>query len=209
VIEALQDPGIPGPRVVADAITAAQEQVTVRTRQSRIEPVDARTYTALLEQHQEGYVATVAATAACIVESVKRDVYGFDCWLVRPPVSIGAGEETMIAVQLKNITTVRPDPAKGWFSYQFKDRRSFEVLARPRRMKAILLVMVTPPQQARWTSSDHDFLRVEHCCYWANLEGHEAAPGVQYPTVRVPTANIFDASSLTAMMDRLERGEAL
>jgi len=171
--------------------------------------VDARTFTALLEQLQEGYVATVAATAGCIVEPVKRDVYGFDGWLVRPPTSIGAGEETMIAVQLKNTTTVRPNPSKGWFSYQFKDRRSFEVLARPRRMKAILLVMATPPQQANWTASDHDYLRVERCCYWASLEGMKAAPGVQSPTVRISTANIFDARSLTAMMDRLERGEVL
>lgn len=211
MIEALQEPGIPGPRVTTDAITSARDEATVRTRtrQRHIDPVDPRTFTALLEQLQEGYVSTVAATAGCILESVKRDIYGFDGWLIRPPVRIGEGEETMISVQLKNTTTVRPDPAKGRFSYQFKDRKSFEVLARPRRVKALLLVMATPPQQANWTASDHDSLRVEHCCYWANLEGQQAAPGVQAPTVRVPTDNIFDARSLTAMMDRLERGEAL
>ncbi|MBM0255514.1 DUF4365 domain-containing protein [Micromonospora sp. 4G55] len=138
----------------------------------RIEPVDARTFTTLLEQLQMAYVAAVAATAGCTMEPVDRDVWGFDAWLIRPPLQIGVGEEVPLAVQLKNTTTLKPDPNSGTFSYQFKQRKYFDALAFPRRgVQGVCLVMASPPRQASWTTPSHEFLRLEHCCYWVNLKG--------------------------------------
>jgi hypothetical protein len=201
---------VPGPRTAGAEPDGLQDSdVPVTTRQ-RIEPVDARTFTALLEQLQQGYVATVAATAGCTIEVVDRDVHGIDAYLIRPPREIGRDEEVLLGVQLKNTTTIRPDPSKETFSYKFKKRKYLDALTMKRKqIKAIVIVMASPPQQANWTTSTHDALRVEHCCYWANLEGYQARPGVDQPTVHIPTANIFDAQSLGAMMERLARGEEL
>jgi hypothetical protein len=201
---------MPAPRKTTANEGASPTEVGEKFVTQRIVPVDPRTFTALLEQLQEGYVATVAATAGCSMEVVGRDFFGFDAWLIRPPSAIGAGEETSVLVQMKNTTTIKPDPAKGTFSYQFKERKYFDALAGKRKnTKAIGLIMVSPPEQALWTISEHDFLAVRHCCYWVDLEGYEVGAAVQQPSVKIPTANVFNAAALSAIMERLERGEAM
>jgi hypothetical protein len=160
-----------------------------------------------MEQLQEGYVNAVAATAGCSVEIARRDKHGFDLLILRDP-RIG-GEEASMWVQLKN-TTKAFDASKPTFSYQFSKRDSFDRLARFRSSpKAILIVMKTSPIQTAWTVGDHDYLRVHHCCYWASLEGRSATAGVESPSVRLSTANVFDAPALTRLMDKLELGEPL
>lgn len=172
-----------------------------------IVPVVAHTFTALMEQLQEGYVAGVAATAGCSVEFVRRDLYTVDALIIR---SIDKNkEEVSVKAQMKNTTLTRPDPDKPFFSYKFKRREQLAPLVMPRKdPKMILLVMVTTPIQAEWTACDHDSLTMRHCCYWAYLEGYGVDPNVQSPTVRIKTANVFDGKALTEIMDKLDRGEA-
>lgn len=172
------------------------------------QPVDDRFFTILMEQLQEGYVSSIAAAAGCTIEPIRRDIYGFDIRLIKPmPPGI---EEITLMAQLKSTTTVRPDPEREFFSHQLKKRGYLEDLAIARSgPKAVLLVMVTPPTQDQWTDASHEYMSVRHCCYWVNLEGHPVDNTVASPTVRVPTANIFDSQSLSSMMDRLGRGEPL
>lgn len=180
-----------------------------KPRRRLVHPLDPKTFTDCMEQLQEGYVATVASTAACSMQPVRRDTYGMDVLLVRP-ASPGV-EEISVYAQLKSTTTLKIDPAKRDFPYKFKKREYFDQLAvsRIKGPKAILIVMATSPWQARWTASSHTELQVQHCCYWVSLEGWTVPPGVQSPTVRVPTQNIFDATTLTDILDRLDRGETI
>ncbi len=172
-----------------------------------IRPVNPRTFTACMEQLQDGYVAAVAATAGLTVEFIQRDVFGLDVEFIK---SRGENDEELsLRAQLKNTTTLSPDPNKQTFSFRFSERLHYVNLAKARTtVKAILVVMVTCPDQSSWTQSSHDALSVRHCCYWANLEG-KAVPDVARPYVSVPTANIFDAAALTAMFTRLEGGQSI
>lgn len=171
----------------------------------RITPVDSRTFTTCMELLQEGFVASVAATAGCTAEFKHRDVHGFDVLITRP--SEAGTQEVSVYAQLKNTTTKKPDPRKSHFSYKFKDRDNLKRLAGPRNdPKAILLVMTTTAAQMEWTEVSHDFLTLRHCCYWVHLEGMPVDPNVRSPTVRVPTANRFDAAALRELMDKLDRG---
>jgi hypothetical protein len=126
-----------GATIVDDAATTPEEGS--RVPGGRIEAVDGRTFTEMMEQLQEGYVASIAATAGCAVEPIRRDIYGFDVRLIRPtPPGV---EEITLMAQLKNTTAVKPDTAKNFFSYQLKKREYLEDLAAPRTgVKAILLV---------------------------------------------------------------------
>jgi len=161
-----------------------------------------------MEQLQEGYVTSVAATAGCSAEFIRRDIYGFDVRLVRPQDP--GTQEVAVMAQLKNTTTLKPDPAKPWFSYQFDKRENLLRLTEPRKdPKAILLVMVTTPGQKSWTECDHESLVLRHCCYWAYLEGQAVRPDVRSPTVHVPTINIFDSVALGEIMDKLDQGVSL
>ena len=180
-----------------------------KMRKVNIQPVIASTFTGCMEQLQEGYVSAVAATAGCTVETTRRDYYGTDIRIIRPSDDSSKEEVTVLA-QLKNTTTIRPDPNKSYFSYQFKKREYFDKLAIMRSSpKAILIVMVTSPIQADWTKGAHDGLEVQYCCYWRSLEGETAGTGVKSPSVHIPTANVFDAEALTQLLDKLDREEAL
>jgi hypothetical protein len=175
---------------------------------ARIVPVDRLRFTKFMEQLQEGYVASVAATAGCSVEFIRRDLYTLDAMIIKSLDE--ERQEISLMAQLKCTSRRKPDPAKGSFSYQFKRAADFKRLAMPRKdPKAILLVMVTRPVQAEWTECNHEMLTVRHCCYWVSLEGRTVRPGVQSPSVPVPTSNIFDSEALTKIMDKLDRGEAL
>lgn len=175
---------------------------------SRIKPVNARTFTQCMEQLQEGYVATVAATAGCTTQEVRRDVYGVDIIIFRD--GRDQQQEVSLYAQLKNTTTIKPDPLKPEFGYQFKKRLYMEKLTVQRtHPKAILIVMVTPPIQASWTLGTHNILEVRHCCYWKHLEGENIPDGVESPTVKIPTANVFDAVALNSIMDCIENGDPL
>jgi hypothetical protein len=172
-------------------------------RKKHIKPVHAPTFTTCMEQLQEGYVFAIAATAGCTINRIERDVNGLDVEFI---LSRGQYlEEVTIRAQLKNTTTRQPDRTKREFSFQFKERKHFDHLAKQRdTVKAILLVMVTDPDQSLWASATHDALLVQRCCYWVNLEGHPASGNnVASPTVKVPLANVFDAAALRAMFDRV------
>lgn len=173
-----------------------------------IKPVLKNTFTDCMEQLQEAYVGSVAATAGCSMNRISRDTYGYDVMLVRPAKP--GIEESSIYAQLKNTTTIKPDLKKSHFSYQFGAREHMERLTAPRKgIKAILLVMVTSPDQALWTTGDHNRLEMLHCCYWRSLEGVGIPEGVQKPTVHVPVENRLTANSLLQILDATDRGDSL
>jgi hypothetical protein len=173
-----------------------------------LQPVDARTVTECMEQLQEGYIASVAATAGCLMEPVRRDLYGVDARLIRPYPP--PQEETTLGVQLKSTTKIRPDMTKETFSYQIKKRQYFDQLSEPRTtMKIVLVVMAVHREQPSWTKGDHDYLRLYYCCYWRSLEGEQVPADVAAPTVKIPTRNVFDAPALASILDRIKRGESL
>lgn len=164
-------------------------------------------HTNSMEQLQEGYVSAIAATAGVSFQPVFKDMHRYDVQLVRQPDP--TVEEVAIRLQLKSTTSISvPRPGTSSMSYQFKSREAFDALAMKREhVKHILLLMVVHQNQNRWTYSHHRAMVLRHCCYWVNLEGQTSS--AQFPTVSVPTANIFDAAALTGMMDRVEGGQPI
>lgn len=188
---------------------ALNEVAATEPRQPRLEMVNPTTFTQDMEQLQQGYITSVAASAGCNLEIIGKDNYGVDVRIVRPPRT-HVEEEHMLNVQLKATTQIIPDPDKGHFSYQFEDRKHFERLAAVRSYpKRILVVMTLPPRQLEWTKADHPGLLTRRCCYWVNLEKKEARPGVSKPWVRIPMSNIFDVDALIEILKRSDAGEPL
>jgi hypothetical protein len=170
----------------------------------RVAAVNDLTLSECMEQLQEAYVAGVAATNGCLYNQLMRDAYGFDGLIVwkRPPHF----PELSLYVQLKCTTMVKPDTSREFFTYRLNKREHFERLAvRRTSPKAVLLVMATSPNQAIWTSGDHDSLSILHACYWVSLEGLPVVESNQ-PTVRVPTRNRFDATALESILQTLDQG---
>lgn len=166
-----------------------------------------RTFTDSMEQLQEGYVSAVAATCGVSAQWVSRDKYKYDVELVRQPDT--SFEEVSVRVQLKSTTTIPViAPGVSQFSYQFENRAAFDSLAMARSaQKHILVLMVVHQNQGRWTYSHHRAMILRHCCYWLNMEGMTST--AQKPTVSVPTANVFNATALTGILDRIEGGQTV
>jgi hypothetical protein len=82
--------------------------------------VISHSFTAMMEQRQEGYVASIAASAGRAVEFTRHDLYGLDALIIRQIDQ--SREEVSAKTTLKNTTLIKPDPVKPDFSYQFQKR---------------------------------------------------------------------------------------
>jgi len=165
--------------------------------------VDERTHTDAMEQLQEAYVGAVASTAAVAAQFVPRDYYGFDVEFMR--LLDTSAEEVSVRAQLKSTTKLKFSADGRSFSYQFESRAAFDNLVKARStQKNILVLMLVHHDQNKWTYAHQRALLVRHCCLWLNMEGMTSA--ASWPTVSVPTANVFDAAALTGILDRIENG---
>lgn len=180
-----------------------------RAKPAELVTVNSTTHPKCMEQLQVGYVQGVAATAGVLMERHRHDDVRGDVEFIHRP-DPDSFRDVSVQAQLKCTTTVIPDPDKGYFSYQFKELRHFRWLADPvdTHAKRLLIVMATHRRQELWTNASHRRLEMLYCCYWASLEGMTVGDVAQ-PTVRIPTGQIFDATALTRILGRQDRGEAL
>jgi len=181
----------------------------VRAARRPIEPVDdGEHFTKYMELLQVGYVSAVAATAGCTVEVRQWDLHKVDVEIIR--AGRAGHEEVPLLAQLKCTTRIAPDSTRSQFGFRLKRRDYLNDLTLVRSIKKkILIVMLTSPRQANWTSAAHDSLAVQHCCYWVNLEGDEYPEDVESPTFSVNTSNVFDAKALAGLMEAIDLGRDL
>lgn len=171
-----------------------------------IQPVHEDTFTAMLEQLQEGYVYAVAASAGCSVNVQRRDTFGVDALITRHRE--GDEFETHLFAQLKCTTTVRAGEDAGDFVFSFKHQRQIERLQQtnPSGLPTILIVMVAHPSQANWATGDHDSLTIRHSCYWKHVAGADPGETDSDLSVRMHRTQLFDAAALLGIMDRIQEG---
>lgn len=170
-----------------------------------IQPLHEGTFTAMQEQLQEGFVYAVAASAGCSVNVHRRDTFGVDVLITQHRDSDEF--ETHLFAQLKCTTTVRAGADVGDFVFSFRHQRQVQNLQRnPFGLPAILIVMVAHPEQANWTSGDHDSLTVRHSCYWKYVAGADPGETGSELSVRMHRAQLFDSAALLGIMDRIRQG---
>jgi hypothetical protein len=86
-----------------------------------------RTHTQAMEQLQDGYVASVAASAGALAEFVTRDMHKYDVELIRQPdITV---EQAAVRLQLKSTTMIRPKQGDTHIKFRFKNRPDFNSLA--------------------------------------------------------------------------------
>src|ERR1700738_2635070 len=89
-----------------------------KSRAQNIQAVRPRTVTRMMEQLQEGYVSSVAASAGCSAEVIGKDTFGVDVQFIRPaPTHLE--QEGLLFAQLKCTTQVVPDRDTKSFQYRF------------------------------------------------------------------------------------------
>lgn len=84
-----------------------------------------------------------------------------------------------------------------------------ELIRIDRGTPAILVVFCMPTLEDDWfnvTGNDSVF---QHCGYWVSLRGMDPSPNATTQRVRIPLIQLFDRVSLSALMERIRRGEAI
>jgi hypothetical protein len=71
----------------------------------------------------------------------------------------------------------------------------------------ILVVLLLPPEEARWTSQTDEALILRHCAYWLSLQGHGPTRNRRSVRLSIPRANRFTPEALRAMLTRVKTGE--
>lgn len=150
-----------------------------------------------MEQLSIAYVRAVAAQAGWnVVDNIYPPRKSIDGMLMSE-----LGNRPVIEYQLKSTADdiMRDDGLH--YPLSVKDYNDLRIVdpAAPR----ILIVMLTPKNEAERVSQTHDELRMRRCCYWTSLEGMPPTQNVRSITVILPVDNIFDVALLNKLWSRI------
>jgi len=71
----------------------------------------------------------------------------------------------------------------------------------------ILIVLALPKDSNDWLQTSTDKLVLQRCAWWLSLRGHPPTQNDTASTIKIPLNQSFDVAALTAMMNRVKRGE--
>jgi hypothetical protein len=73
----------------------------------------------------------------------------------------------------------------------------------------ILVLLVLPDDEARWTAQTEDGLLLRHGAYWLSLKGQALTGNRKTVRVQVPRSNLLSVESLRELMGKVRRREPL
>jgi hypothetical protein len=89
------------------------------------------------------------------------------------------------------------------------DVRSYDALRHQGRCPRILVVLVLPKDESRWTAQTEAGLVLRHCADWLSLRARGPSPNRRSVRLSIPRANVFSVEALQGIMSRIKAGEAL
>ncbi len=161
-----------------------------------------------MEALARAYVEAVAACCGLICTAPSRD-YGIDLFLnavkLRGPRRVDAG--VSLDIQLK--TTFRAAVDDTHVRYDL-DVKTYNDLRDPRVLRPrILVLLVVPREEAAWLSQTEGGTSLHRCAYWLSLRGQPPPSVKKSVRISVPRHQTFFVGDLRAIMDRVQKGEAL
>ncbi|HMJ89487.1 MAG TPA: DUF4365 domain-containing protein, partial [Candidatus Acidoferrum sp.] len=155
------------------------------------------------------YLHAVASKAgmSCRTGTRHEDNSGIDAALTAWGPFPGGGylTEIDIKVQLKASIKTPADDGSN-FSYfvdgvsRYNDLRSETI-----DVARFLVVLFLPPNADEWLTHSVDQLLLRRCAYWESLRGAPATSNGSGATIKLPKAQTFTPTALTALATRLSR----
>lgn len=155
------------------------------------------------EHFSKAYVRAVAAAAGFVVDQ-PHDFDSADLVIGAP----GAGttlRSPKVDVQLKCTANVPADPDSVKFGLPVKnynDLRPVNLL-----VQKILVVVQVPEDVELWLQHSEEELTIRKCGYWCSLHGANDTFNSETVTITIPRSQQFTREELTAIMERLGRGD--
>jgi len=88
-------------------------------------------------------------------------------------------------------------------------RDHYEKLIAPRWIAKVLVVLVLPPDVARWITHGPEELILRRCAWWKRMTGEAPIPAAHtedHVTVHLPAARYFSPAALRQTMERVGQG---
>jgi hypothetical protein len=162
------------------------------------------------EEFSLAYVRAVAAAAGCGTKTPTPDDHSVDIELIK--LSTGDDDDIRVTdpqlgIQAK--CTSQDILSNGIFRFplpikNYEDLRKIK-LSVPR----ILVVHTVPAEPEDWLLHSEEEMRLRRCSYWISLKGLPNTTNSDSVTVHIPKTNVFNPVTLLAMMERIEKGEAI
>jgi hypothetical protein len=154
------------------------------------------------EQFSNAFLLSIAAVAGCSVSKPSVDNDSID-WTI----SNRLAKRPKLDVQLKctatddsmGMTMAYPLPAKNYADLILTD------LIAPR----ILVLVIVPKEIRDWIQLSDEELVLRRCGYWVSLAAKPEPLNATSVTVHVPRENRITVESLSGLMEKISRGEAL
>ena len=161
-----------------------------------------------MESLSRAYLQAVAAQAG-LAYSVRAYDYGVDITLDEVQEIGGVYAETGFRVDVQLRSSTRADVRDLAVGFDL-DVRTYDLLRQedvvaPR----ILVLFVMPADETGWIHQTEAALELRRCAYWVSLRGEPPTPNTASVRVTIPRANVFGVAAVTAIFDRLHRGERL
>jgi hypothetical protein len=162
----------------------------------------------IMEELSLAYVRAVASRAGFAVEEVRRDRDSIDVHVcARGRLEGGLLESPVLGVQLKSTARdLSTDDVE--IPYDLKVR-NYNDLTRTTLIPRILVVLLLPQDPTLWLTWTEEALILRRSAYWLSLDGRPATPNKETARVHLHRSQVFDITSVRAILGRIAREESL
>jgi hypothetical protein len=160
------------------------------------------------EALSRAYVQAVAAHSGLMCSPREPD-YGIDLTLYHIRYRNGRYGESGFRLDLQLKSTTGSGVTDNEILYDL-EVKTYEDLREPTvTVHRILVLMVLPEDESRWTSHSEEQLSIRDCAYWLSLRGRPPTMNKRTVQVALPRVNVFSVEGVTGLMDRIRGGEEL
>ena len=154
------------------------------------------------EQFSNAYILSVAAVAGCSISKPSVDNDSID-WTI----SNRLPKRPKLDVQLK--CTSADELASGLSVYPLRAKNYADLISDDLIAPRILVLVVVPTELRDWLRISEQELVLRRCGYWISLAGEPESSNTTSVTVHIPRENRFTVESLSELMEKISKGQAL
>ncbi len=149
------------------------------------------------------YLKTIAAVKGIAVERIEHDEDSVDV-IIKKVLNMDNNMQfnSQVSVQLKSTSSCSQYSInKDEISYKLKVK-NYNDLCMPASMPSILALLILPEEEEEWTKWTPDELIIKGKMFWLSLQDKDVSDNKDNVTVKIPKANVLNASTIENLIKK-------
>lgn len=159
------------------------------------------------EQYSAAFLRAIASIAGYGLAEPKLDDDSID-WVISGRSANGLISRPRLEVQLKYSAQSLLKEEHLHFPLDLKNYNDLRLSEQELLAPRLLIVMLVPQNISEWLAQSETENTLKQCAYWMSLQGMEPTTNATNVMVRLPRKQLFTASSLSDIMERISRKES-